>query len=97
MDRLRVIILALFTSACTVVGLVCLLLVAAFGSIERAHRSMIGLDQAGNALTGGSEDETISSRGGRGIAEGRAHWCVICWVIGLMFLDRDHCKNSRGE
>ena len=54
----------------------------------------IGFDQLMNAATGGSEDETISSRAGRLKREGRGWACVLCWAIDK--LDDLHCEKSIG-
>jgi hypothetical protein len=43
-----------------------------FGGVEMKQyiwRVLLALDQLGNALTGGSEDETISSRMGKHLAK----------------------------
>jgi len=61
---------------------------------DRAHRIVLALDQLGNAATGGSEDETISSRAGRLRKEGRGWACVLCRVLD--WLQKDHCENSIG-
>lgn len=67
-----------------------------FGSTERAFRADIGIDQTGNALLGGSEDETISSRVGRHAIAGK------CWALAAeVFIDsifgKDHCRQAIGE
>lgn len=54
----------------------------------------IGFDQLANAATGGSEDETISSRAGRLKREGNGWACVLCKVLDA--LDRGHCDKSIG-
>lgn len=54
----------------------------------------IGFDQLANAATGGSEDETISSRAGRLKREGKGWACVLCKVLDA--LDRGHCDRSIG-
>ncbi|MCK9389864.1 MAG: hypothetical protein M0Q22_15925 [Sulfuritalea sp.] len=55
----------------------------------------IGFDQLVNAATGGSEDETISSRAGRLRREGRGWACVLCWVLDK--LETGHCERSIGS
>lgn len=55
----------------------------------------IAFDQLVNAATGGSEDETISSRAGRLRKEGRGWACVLCMVLDA--LDKNHCDKSIGE
>ncbi|MEQ1915228.1 MAG: phage tail assembly chaperone [Gallionella sp.] len=47
-------------------------------SSPRAWHIAIALDQLANATTGGSEDETISSRAGRLKRDGRGWACVLC-------------------
>lgn len=62
-------------------------------------RLIKGLDQAGNGLCGGSEDETISGRVGYfGGRKGHSKWwSVLEQVIDLTFIPVDgvgHCKQS---
>jgi hypothetical protein len=94
--RSTVVKLAIASLVFGVIGLIALLGCALIGPVERAYRTELGLDRAANALTGGSDKETISSRGGRGEAEGLRRWCVICWIINRAFRDRDHCKKAIG-
>ena len=54
----------------------------------------LAFDQLVNASTGGSEDETISSRAGRLRKEGRGWACVLCRVLDA--LDKNHCEKSIG-
>ncbi len=54
----------------------------------------IAFDQLMNAATGGSEDETISSRAGRLQKEGRGWACVLCKVLDK--LQKNHCNDSIG-
>lgn len=61
----------------------------------RGLRIAIAWDQLGNATTGGSEDETISSRADRLRAENVRWACVLCRVLD--WLETDHCKKSRGH
>lgn len=60
----------------------------------RALRIALAWDQLGNSATGGSEDETISSRADRLRAENVRWACVLCRFLD--WLEKDHCKNSRG-
>jgi hypothetical protein len=46
------------------------------------HRNLIALDMLGNTLTGGHDDETISSRSARDAEQGR-----IAGIIMSKFLD----------
>lgn len=70
------------------------LLVLAALAHRRAERTMMAYDQALNALTGGHEDETVSSRAARARDRGRRWGCVLCGVLD--WLDPDHCNKSRG-
>lgn len=60
----------------------------------RAWRIAIAFDQLANTTTGGSEDETISSRAWRAMQHGRRWGCVLCKVLD--WFDPDHCKKSSG-
>lgn len=61
---------------------------------DRARHIALAYDQLANAATGGSEDETISSRAGRLRKEGRGWACFLCHVLD--WLEKDHCKKSVG-
>jgi hypothetical protein len=61
---------------------------------SRPWHIALAFDQLANATTGGSEDETISSRAGRLRKEGRGWACVLCRVLD--WLQKDHCVNSIG-
>ncbi|WP_059412652.1 hypothetical protein [Cupriavidus basilensis] len=53
---------------------------------------LIALDQGANTLLGGDPDETISSRAGKGQAEGKRWACVLCRFLD--WFERDHCTKS---
>ena len=61
---------------------------------SRAHRLALAFDQLGNAATGGSEDETISSRAGRARRDGRRWAIILCRILD--WLDPGHCERSIG-
>lgn len=62
---------------------------------QRAEHIAIAFDQLFNATTGGSEDETISSRAGKMVARGARGWpCVLCRFLD--WLKPNHCKDSIG-
>lgn len=61
---------------------------------QRAWHILIAMDQLANATTGGSEDETISSRAGRLKREGRGWACILCRFLN--WLEKDHCEKSIG-
>lgn len=75
-----------------IVWMLMCILFAPYG--KRPWHIAIALDQLANATTGGSEDETISSRAGRLKREGRGWACVLCKLLNL--LQPNHCKNSIG-
>ena len=75
----------------TVWMLVCIVF-APYG--KRPWHIAIALDQLANATTGGSEDETISSRAGRLRKEGRGWACVLCLVLD--WIQDGHCDKSIG-
>lgn len=59
----------------------------------RAKHIAMSYDQLVNAATGGSEDETISSRAGR--LMGTTRWaCVLCKALN--WFDPDHCRKNIG-
>lgn len=49
-------------------------------------------DQGLNVLTGGDADETLSSRAGKGMKEGKRWCCILC--SALDFFQKDHCLKS---
>ena len=78
------------------VGLIILLaipVVSAFGNPDRAWNALVGMDQALNALTGGSEDQTVSGRAYDAQGKGKAWGCVLCRLLDLF--DKDHCKKHK--
>ncbi|WP_199489740.1 hypothetical protein [Microvirgula sp. AG722] len=68
-----------------------MLLAVAFGS-RRAWTLAVAHDQLANAAFGGSEDETISSRAGRGARRGIYRWCLLCRLLDR--IDPGHCERS---
>lgn len=55
-------------------------------------RVFLATSQLLNALLGGDEDETLSSRAGKARARGRRWGCVLCRVLDA--LDKDHCIKA---
>lgn len=53
---------------------------------------LIALDQGVNTFLGGDPDETISSRAGKGQAQGKRWACVLCRFLD--WFQRDHCVKS---
>ena len=55
-------------------------------------RIAVAIDQLFNALSNGSEDETISSRAYKAALKGKRWGCVLCRFLD--WLHKDHCRNS---
>ena len=91
--RRRLILFGLWLASLAAMLLALLLsfLQLAVGS-PRALRVFVGADQMLNAAWGGSEDETISSRAGKGARAGIWRWCVLCWMLDR--IDPGHCEKS---
>lgn len=63
--------------------------------IKGSNRSWViakSYDQLGNASTGGSEDELISSRAGKARKSGEKWACVLCKLLDK--IDPNHCEKS---
>jgi hypothetical protein len=58
-------------------------------------RVLLSVDQFFNAVTGGDEDETISSRAAKARDKGKKWGKVLCW--GLDKIDPCHCEKSIEE
>ena len=56
---------------------------------------LVGIDQLGNAITGGDPDETISSRLGKVVVK-KAETSNIAWIVCylLSLVDSDHCQEA---
>lgn len=52
-------------------------------------------DQVFNASTGGSEDETLSSRSARARDRGERWGCILCKLLDR--IDPNHCDRARGQ
>lgn len=57
------------------------------------RRLFVAADQLVNALTGGSPDETVSSRIDKDTDKGRVFPCILCVVLG--WIDPNHCAKAR--
>lgn len=51
---------------------------------------LVLLDEFGNTLTGGDPGETISSRAGKAMNEGKEWGCVLCKFLNLF--QQNHCQ-----
>jgi hypothetical protein len=68
------------------------LLLASLTGRQRAWDIALGYDHLGNAVTGGSASETISSRAYRAMQEKRTWGCVLCRLLDL--LEKNHCQKA---
>lgn len=68
------------------------MLVAALAGSRRAWTLAVAHDQLANAVFGGSEDETLSSRAGKAARKGKRWACVLCRLLDR--LDPNHCEKS---
>lgn len=98
---LRRILFAALALPCLLLGVLAalFLLISPAFSLEWSRRLAVSFDQLGNALAGGDEDETISSRAAKAARQRRRWGCLLCWLLGL--IDPGHCEKSiepdRGE
>jgi hypothetical protein len=53
---------------------------------------LILIDETANTLTGGDPGETVSSRAGKAMKEGKAWGCILCRFLDLF--QKDHCIIS---
>ena len=56
------------------------------------RRVAVAIDQLFNALFGGDEDETISSRAAKARMKGKRWGCLLCRFLD--WLAPNHCANS---
>jgi hypothetical protein len=56
------------------------------------RRVFVAADQLANALTGGDEDETVSSRAAKDRNRGRIVGCVLCRILD--WFDPNHCDKA---
>jgi hypothetical protein len=63
---------------------------AAFGSNSRALSMAVAYDECGNALFGGARGETISTRTGNALVQGRRWANIVAPIIDAIF-GAGHC------
>lgn len=93
--RLKFMMLGIWL-ACAIAGLVSMaqMLWSIIVGSPKAWRLAKAFDRVGNAATGGSDTETVSSRANRAKNEGRKWGCILCRVLD--FFEEDHCEKSAG-
>jgi len=91
--KVRIVLLALWFVA-SIGGLLAIVLglFHALAGSRHSLRVSVGFDQTVNAAIGGDEDESISSRAGKGQLAKVRHWCVLCKLLDIV--QKDHCKLS---
>jgi hypothetical protein len=67
------------------------MLVAVFTHSPRFMQMAYAFDRVGNAVTGGSADEYLSSRANRAQKEGRRWGCILCRLLDKV--DPGHCRK----
>ena len=67
------------------------------GSDNYFVRIMLSIDQFFNTITGGSEDETISSRMGKALENKKDCWFCVVTCKMLHWIDPNHCKDAIEE
>lgn len=96
----RILAALILLTVCTIVDLLALvwMVVAFVAGNSRGWRLAIAQDQLANALTGGDEDEEISSRAWRKRAKWPWSWLqpAIDWVAALLG-DQNHCEASASK
>jgi hypothetical protein len=95
MTRLKLLLLWVLCATAAPILLGAMLLQLVAGSEARALSMAIGFDQTGNALLGGSEDETLSSRIGRHAVAGDI-WALHLEKVVDCFFGKGHCRAARG-
>jgi hypothetical protein len=94
--RLRLLAIWLLCAAVTPVLLLGMLLQAIGGAQHRALGIAVGLDEAGNALFGGSARQTISSRTGKALVRGE-RWARIVAPCIDFFFGAGHCLSHAND
>lgn len=90
MNRLQVCGLWVMCALASVILLLAMGLQAMFGSKDRAKAMAIAYDECGNALFGGPATETISTRTGNALIQGKRWAKIVAPLIDAMF-GRGHC------
>ena len=93
MSRFTLIKLWLLCAAVTPVLLVAQLIHATVGSKQRSHTMAVALDEVGNAMLGGSHNETISTRVGNALIAGKPWAKPAARFIDAIF-GRGHCLSK---
>ena len=90
MNRIKLLMIwALCTLAAPILS-IAMFCQAAFGSTDRALSMAVAQDECGNALFGGSRGETVSTRTGNALIQGRRWARIVAPIIDAIF-GAGHC------
>jgi hypothetical protein len=90
MSRPKLLLIWLACVLASPVLLIAMFAQAAFGSTDRALSMAVAQDTCGNALFGGSRGETISTRTGNALIQGKRWARIVAPVIDAVF-GAGHC------
>jgi hypothetical protein len=93
MSRLKLLMVWLLCALFSPVLLIAMACQVAFGSTSRALSMAVAYDECGNALFGGSRGETISTRTGNALIQGRRWAKVVAPCIDALF-GPNHCLSN---
>lgn len=91
MSRLKLLFVWLLCALSSVVLLIAMFCQAAFGSTSRALSMAVAYDECGNALFGGSRGETISTRTGNALIQGKRWAKIVAPAIDFVMMQKGHC------
>jgi hypothetical protein len=91
MSRLQLLFVWLMCVIVAPVLLVAMGCQAAFGSAPRALSMAVAYDEAGNALFGGARGETISTRTGNALIQGKRWAKIAAPCIDFVMMQKGHC------
>lgn len=90
MNRLKLCALWALCALVTPILLLAMLVQALLGSAPRAQRMAVAYDECGNALFGGPATETISTRTGNALIQGKRWAKIVAPCIDALF-GKGHC------
>ena len=91
MSRLKLLMVwALCTLAAPILS-IAMLCQATFGSTDRALSMAVAQDECGNALFGGARGETISTRTGNALIQGKRWAKIAAPCIDFLMMQKGHC------
>jgi hypothetical protein len=91
MSRLKLLFLWLLCTLASPILSIAMLCQAAFGSTDRALSMAVAQDECGNALFGGARGETISTRTGNALIQGKRWAKIVAPIIDFLMGQPGHC------